>query len=187
MPVDVNAQGLKQVAFLQEEDVEGELVYDAACSGWEWGNTDPVAAGMRIETVNDEEHGLGVALPSGSVAVFERGPLGEMLVAEDSLRDYASGQDVDIRLGPSAQVFSSCRAVDGVDPREGKGGWARMETTLSNANPNPVTVRLYLGFPAQWHFSGAGEGMDEGQRIVEATVPANGTRTVAWRVRPVTE
>lgn len=184
VPVDVNAQGLKQVAFLREEGVEGELVYESRCLPHMWSGTGPAPVRMLLETVNDDDHGLGVALPTGTVAVFERGPRGELLVAEDSLRDYASGQDVELDIGSSGQVFASCTAPGGEDPRVQKKGWARMEAELSNANPFPVTVRLELGAPAQWRFRGVREQVRDGQRIVEVTLPANGTRRVEWHVAP---
>jgi len=185
LPVEVPPHGRKPGACRREENGDGARIYTASCSGWDWNVRDPVAAGMRLETVNDAEHGLGVALPSGQVSVFERGTLGDMLVAEAALRDYASGQDVDIHLAASAQVFSTCRAVGNADPRAGKRGWAPMEATISNANPFPVSVRLYLGSPAQWSFRGVAEAMAEGQRIPEVRVPANAARSIGWQVRPV--
>ncbi len=186
VPVDVNAQGLKQVAFLREEGVEGELVYESDCTPWNW-NADPAPARLLLETVNDDEHGLGVALPTGTVSVFERGPRGELLVAEETLRDYASGQDVELSLGESAQVFVTCNHAGAKDPREGGARWMDARATLTNANPHPVTVRVQLGFNSQWRFRGLRERLRNGQRIVLVNVPANGTRVLDWQVGEVTD
>ncbi len=185
VPVDVNAQGLKQVAFLRREDVEGALVYEADCSPWNYDTTQFVPTAMQIETVNDEDHGLGVALPTGTVSVFERGAAGELLVAEQTLRDYASGQDVELSLGTSAQVFARCQSIDRQDPTTSEKAWTRFEATLTNANPSPVRVRLNLGSPAQWRFRDIRERIKDGQRIIEVDVPANGTRTLHWRVAEI--
>ena len=114
-PVTVAAQGLKQVAFLDRRGVEGRLLYSSACDAWSASDA-PYGAAMLLETVNDAAHGLGVALPNGAVAVFEPGQAGEQLVAEDRLRDYASGQDVELSLGQSAQVFSQCARLTSHDP-----------------------------------------------------------------------
>ena len=177
--VTVSAKGLKQVAFLDKDSVRGKLVYQSSC---EWRDTDedPAAARMRFETVNDEKHGLGVSLPQGGITFFEPSSRGDLFVGEQQLRDYASGQDVEIELGQSAQVFATC-ADEGGDP--GKG-WARLKTTLSNANPHPVTLRLKLGSPQQWRVRGLkGTTVKDGETAVLVTVPANATREVAWSVR----
>lgn len=186
VPVDVNAQGLKQVAFLREENVEGALIYEGECAPWN-GGVEFVPTRMLLETVNDEEHGLGVALPTGSVAVFERGSLGELLVAEETLRDYASGQDVELALGDSAQVFLRCD-YEGERQEAAKAGrWREMEARLTNANPAPVTVRLNLGYPSQWEYRGVRERIHKGQRIVEVDVPANGSRELRWTVSQIND
>jgi hypothetical protein len=59
-----------------------------------------------------------------------------------------AGRRSRLELGESSQVVSgsaSCRA--GVEPDEQPARWTAMRTTLSNANPRPVTVRLHLGSP----------------------------------------
>ncbi len=185
VPVDVNAQGLKQVAFLREEAVEGSLVYEADCSPWNYADTQFVPTDMTLETVNDEDHGLGVALPTGTVSIFERGPHGELLVGEEVIRDYASGQDVEIALGQSHQVYTRCRAVDEEDPFDGKARWVEFRASVTNANPTPAPVRLNIGSPGQWEFRDVRERLKDGQRIIELDVPANGTREVRWRVRRI--
>jgi len=186
VPVDVNAQGLKQVAFLREEGVEGVLMYQGECSPWE-DSEDYLPTHMLLETVNDDEHGLGMALPTGTVSVFERGALGEFLVAEETLRDYADGQDVELALGESAQVFTRCRN-GGNRPTAVEGTrWRDVVADLTNANPHPVTVRLNIGYPSQWEFRDVRERIHKGQRVVEVSVPANGTRQLRWRVNEIND
>src|SRR5690606_18582516 len=61
-PVTVAAKSLKQVAFLDQDEVEGRLLYRASCSPWD-DRDEPLPAAMLLATVNDERHGLGMALP----------------------------------------------------------------------------------------------------------------------------
>lgn len=178
--VTVSAKGLKQVSFLDRGDVEGRYLYQGLCApGSE--SDQPAESAILFATVNDEDHGLGVALPSGAITFFEPSAAGELLVGEESLRDYASGQDVEIGLGSSAQVFLNCQRLGGGDVHG--SSWMQMRATLTNANPAPVTYRLQLGSPVQWTLRNIGSDLKNGQRIREVTVPANGERVIEWRVR----
>ena len=172
VPTDVNAQGLKQVAFLREEDVEGEIVYEVSCHPY--ADEDFYPALMTLETENDEEHGLGAAIPSGTIAVFDETPLGNFLIAEERLRDYANGQEIEVNLGESTQVFGNCAA------RERREGRYAMQLELTNANPEDVNVRVEMGAGSAWRISGKRTQLRNGQRIVTVRVPGNGSHTVDW-------
>ncbi len=179
--VTVSAKGLKQVAFLDRSEVEGRLLYRQAClPGGQADGFEPLD--LLLATVNDRAHGLGVALPSGAMAVFERTPAGELLVASPSLRDYAEGQDVELPLGQSAQVFMQCARLTTHDPSEAR--WTRMRAVLTNANDAPVTVRLQQGASSDVTVRGRASRVKDGMRIIEISVPANSERVVEWEVRP---
>jgi hypothetical protein len=178
--VTVSAKGLKQVAFLDKDAVRGTLTYQAGCQWWS-PYDEASAVEMRFETVNDEKHGLGVAMPMGGITFFEPSPRGDLFVGERQLRDYASGQDVEIPLGASAQVFATCTRVSGGNP---DNGWAGMKATLTNANPYPIRLRLQLGSPRQWQARGLkATRVKDGETVYEVTLPANGRRELSWEVR----
>ncbi|AKM07264.1 DUF4139 domain-containing protein [Pelagerythrobacter marensis] len=182
-PITVAAKGLKQVAFLRKERIDGRLVYEIGCPPGQSAEGFRPAARM-LETVNDEEHGLGVALPSGGVAIFEPSSYGPLLVGEENLRDHAEGQDVEIALGTSPQVQAACRRTSKHDPDEKPRKWNRMEAEITNALPTPVTVRIALGWSAYWDVRGRGTGsVRDGMREIETTIPANSDRKIRWRVR----
>jgi hypothetical protein len=178
-PVDVAAKSQKQVAFLDREDVSGRLLYSSECAPWS-GDGEMRPASILLATVNDQEHGLGVALPTGSLTVFESSPRGDQLVGARTLRDYASGQDVEIGLGQSAQVFAQCTVLN-PDAADGPGARVRMLVALINANPSPATVRVVLGSAGEGTINGLkGVRIKDGAQIVELTVPANGKRELRW-------
>jgi hypothetical protein len=183
--VTVSAKGLKQVAFLDQGAVEGRLLYRHPCRPW--GDDDGARpAAMLLVTVNDKAHGLGMALPMGGLAVFEPTAFGTQLVAEDNLRDYAEGQDVELELAQSGQVFGQCTVSQDADFDEQPRRWMPVRAVLTNANPTPATVRLVLGAPSEWQFRGLrGTRLKDGETVVEVTVPGNGRREVAWEVHPV--
>ncbi len=180
--VTVAAKGLKQVAFLDEDQVEARLLYRSVCSPWD-ARDQAQAAAMLLVTVNDKAHGLGMALPMGGLTVFEPSAFGEQLVAENRIRDYAEGQDVELEMGASSQVFGGCEVTAQVtDPKQ----WMPLRAVLTNANPNPVTVRLVLGSPTSWTLRGlSGTRVKDGMTTLEVTIPGNGRRELTWKARPV--
>ena len=182
-PVTVSAKGLKQVAFLQKDEVEGELIYEIGC----WANRESDEefrpAERLLATVNDEAHGLGVALPSGGVAVFEPSSRGPLLVGEERLRDYARGQDVEIALGTSSRVQVACTRTTKHDPATKSEKWVRMEAEIANALDQPARLRIGLGTAADWEIRGRGLRIKDGERVIETTIPANSDRKIRWRVR----
>lgn len=186
MPVDVNAQGLKQVAFLNKEDVKGRYLYFADCLP-DMGGAIHRAASINFVTVNDAKHGLGAALPTGSIAFFEPSSVGDLLTGEQTLRDYAEGQDVEIELGRSTELFQKCERGAQFALGDESGRWGEMKITLTNANPSPVSVRVHLGDPRQWAVKARNSKLKNGQHIVEVKVPGNSDKTITWRVRWIYE
>lgn len=180
--VTVSAKGLKQIAFLDEDKVEGRMLYQTICSPWNNGNS-ASSAGMLLLTVNDKAHGLGAAMPMGAITFFEASPQGELFVGEQRLRDYAEGQDIEILLGQSTQVFGQCSVVDGGDTRSGS---VPLKLVLTNANANPAKVRVNLGPAGYWRYRGLRDVVvKDGQQVTEVTVPGNGRLELDWVARDV--
>ena len=181
----VAAKGLKQVAFLQRDGVKGQYLYVAACNPFDdSGANGPMQ--MLLATKNDEKHGLGVALPMGGITIFEPSASGDLLVGEENLRDFAEGQDVEIALGHSKQVFSRCE--HGSAKRDGgewpARKWRSRQAQISNANPHAIKVRIPVGASAEWEIRKAsGAKLKDGYHVIEATIPASSTRTLRWQMR----
>ncbi|MCL4673866.1 MAG: hypothetical protein KJZ64_13265 [Sphingomonadaceae bacterium] len=136
-------------------------------------------------TRNDKKKGLGVALPQGGMTVFEPTENGAQLVAEPQLRDYAVGQDVELEMGRSAQVFSQCSYNGPGDPPDHGRNWRKMRAEISNANAHPIRVRVALGWSGEWEAKWPKHKTEvkDGNLIVEVSVPANATETFDFRMR----
>lgn len=186
--VDVSAKGMKQVAFLNKDAVKARYLYVAECDPWEWIDDldEPRSASMLLVTKNDANKGLGIALPQGAMTLFEPTQRGPQLAATTTLRDFARGQDVELEIGESAQVFSRCARIDeDVDPEDNGRRWTKMRAELTNANPQAVTMRLKLGWSGDWEARVPREPVvvKNGQKVIEVTIPANQTRTFEWKLR----
>lgn len=188
--VDVSAKGMKQVAFLNKDAVKARYLYMADCDPYDWigDGDDPQAASMLLVTKNDANKGLGIALPQGAMTLYEptsestgRGP---QLAATTTLRDFARGQDVELEIGQSAQVFARC-ANSNDESEDGSRRWKKMRAQLTNANPQPVTLRLRLGWSSEYEVRFPREKVvvKNGYQTVEVTIPANQTRNFDWKLR----
>ncbi len=179
--VTVSAQSLKQIAFLDKGEATGELFYRLSCSPWEAGDwIRPLR--MTLETTNDDDHGLGAALPMGEVTLFERSERGDLLIGQDWLRDHATGQDVEIELADSSQVMGRCEVVDESE----KGGWQTIRLSITNANRWPVDLRVPLGRSGDWTFrkKPSKVAIRDGQYSLERRVAAESSLELEWQIRP---
>lgn len=186
--VDVSAKGMKQVAFLNKDAVKARLLYETQCDPTNVIDPEydePDAANMLLVTKNEDKKGLGIALPQGQMTLFEPTSRGPQLAAQTTLRDYARGQDVELALGESAQVFGIC----GNYTRNGRSSdlakWSPMRAVLTNANPHPVTVRLQLGWGGDYEirYPGRKPVLKNGWQTIEVSIPANSTATAEWKAR----
>lgn len=186
--VDVSAKGMKQVAFLNKDTVKARYLYLAQCDADDVIDPeldDPTPANLLLVTKNEDKQGLGIALPQGALTVYEPTARGPQVAAQTTLRDYARGQDVELGLATSAQVFSHC----GNYTRDGRASdlskWAPMRAVLTNANPHPVRVRLQLGWAGDYEirFPRHKVELKNGWQTVEVTVPANATTSFDWKAR----
>jgi hypothetical protein len=186
--VDVSAKGLKQVAFLNKDAVKARYLYQAQCDATDLIDLDlddPVAATVLLVTKNEVAKGLGIALPQGNMTVYEPTTRGDQVAAQVGLRDYARGQDVELELAQSAQVFAICGNYTHSGRASDLAKWAPMRAVLTNANPHPVRVRLQLGWAGGYdiRFPGHKVAVKNGWQTVEVTVPANATASFDWKAR----
>ena len=166
--VAANAQ--KQVAMIDKAGVPVSIVYTAAIVGD--GATGPV---ITLRTRNRRQEGLGVPLPSGPVAVFERGGGRRLLAGQGFLTDKAVGEDVDVTVGSATQVT--------LEVDEEESGFIR--AVVRNANPWPVAWEAVIPLAAGARIEAPSRPLarKDGQPLWKATLPANGSATLRYRVR----
>jgi len=118
------------------------------------------------------------------VAVFEPTSAGELVLGEQSMRDYASGQKVELALATSRAVYLTCgRDADDADVTDGQ--WHRLHALVSNANNHAITLEVDLADSSAWavrKLSGR-HVVTDGRHVMTVTVPANSSRALYWDVR----
>ena len=185
-PVTVASQSLKQVAFLDRPEILGTLFHRGACGPESAAGSDGqlTPAALWLRTRNDAAHGLGLALPSGNVAVFQPTSAGDLLLGEQSIRDYASGQEVELALANSSNVYLTCgRKAGNADLADGQ--WHGRRAVVANANGHAVTIEIALADSAAWAVRSASGRLiiKDGRHIMTVTVPANSSRALSWEIR----
>jgi hypothetical protein len=175
--VDVAANGQKQVALLRQSDVKVERLY-AATIGHDAndGGSQPMTLRLRLQ--NRKQDGLGLAMPSGRVAIFEQVDGMRLLAGEADIGDKAEGERVDYDIAISADVRIAVRRLAESGKRR---QWA---ITLSNARPFDVTAEVTIPHnvdPRPADMERRGNGW-----IWRVTIPANGKAdySFAERLRP---
>ena len=178
IPVTVAANGQKQVALLVKDRVPFRTIYRLRVHPG--GEGKAIMPEILLRMQNREAGGLGVPLPSGQAAVFERVGDQELLVGEGAMRDHAVGEKVDLVIGESSQVRIDVENY--VPPKNGEHDY---RVTVTNANPRAADVEI--GFLIDDH-----DGLDsrirklprrDGLLTWTVRVPANGSKSFDYRVK----
>lgn len=173
VPVTVAARSQKQVAFLNKQQIRGQLVYRSRVDG-----NDPREPELLFRFRNRKQDGAGDPLPAGKAVLYQESSAGRMVVGESSLSDKALDEEVEMVFGDAANVSIEAETV-----APGQDDWHDHVVTIRNANPFPV--RFEIDFPNGGNrlFTRlSGKLLNKpGKRVWAATIPANGTTRLTYR------
>jgi len=200
----LSSRQAKQVRLLDRSEIPVLRVYESAFAA----NFDFDYEQMTflLRTQNDDEHNLGLPLPSGRVQLFEtvgQAPAEQRLLAgETTLRDLAIDEEIEFEFGggPDVQVrqITENRQMSGpqaplpllplIPLLPGiNAGSRQMDLTsrieVSNARPYPIEVEvsLWLEDGAQMVRADHAFGQKNGRPIFRLTVPADDTLIVRYQ------
>lgn len=173
-PVTVAARSQKQVALLQQPQVQVRTVYrqrfypmDQQVRG---------LASRYFITRNRREEGLGLPLPAGRLMLFDEAGGRQVLVGQAVIRDFAVGEEVEIDFGEVPGIAG----LQTLLARTRKQ--ADYEVVVTNDRPYSIAYELeLLAQPSQVR-SEARLGRRNGMTLWSVTVPANGSATLRYRV-----
>jgi hypothetical protein len=171
-PVTVAANSQKQVALLTQEDVAVRTIYRARVGS----DRQPSRTRRFLVTRNRTQEGLGVPLPAGRLVLFTQREGRPFLTAQGRLDDRAVGEDVEIELGESPGITFR------VEPVASGESWTDYLLTATSDHPMPVQFEAEIPTPENSRLLAARLGERDGMRLWTATIPANGTVTLRYRV-----
>ncbi len=106
---------IKQIELIETArgvPVEKQLVYTTSINQWQVRQSDKVQ--VKIEFENEEQHGLGIALPKGRVRVFKADPADGTLefVGEDQIDHTARRERLSLYIGDAFDVVPEQKITD---------------------------------------------------------------------------
>ncbi len=164
-PVTVAANAQKQVALLDKERVPVALVYRADV----YGDGDATVR-LTLRAKNRIADGLGLPLPAGKLALYQKDRQRDLLLGEGAVGDKAVGEEVEIDVATAT----------GIVARDVEATGNRHTLTVTNDNAYPVAFEGKLGDRDLSGFTGKVRRKD-GAWLWIAAVPANGTATLGYR------
>jgi hypothetical protein len=171
-PVTVAAKSQKQVAMLEKKGVKVERVYRAQLFGS--AIEQQARTIMILRTKNRAAEGLGVPLPAGGVALFGAGHARPILLGQGSIADKAVGEDVEIEVAESTGVVARVVKTGSDDTGD---------FLLTVTNDQDRLVRFEADFADVDVVTEGRIGHRNGRPSWSATVPANGSMSLRYRLR----
>jgi hypothetical protein len=171
--VAANAQ--KQVLLLDQKSVPFERIYRGKIGIDEEQDPEPMTAILR--TRNEVKNDLGMALPSGAVAVFETVSARPMMAGEDNMRDAAVHEEVEIKVGDAPGVR--------IETMEDADKVGHFIIKVSNDHPYAIKAEVEMSVDDDISIASAQprHGQKNGRPIWRVSVPANGTSIIRYAVR----
>jgi hypothetical protein len=172
--VAANAQ--KQVLMLDQSAVPFERIYHARIDIGSEQNAQLMTT--ILHTRNEKKNNLGLAMPSGKVAVFETVSARPMLAGEDDMRDTAVHEEVEIKVGAAPGVR--------LKSEQDKNKDDHFILTLTNDQADPINaeVELNLDDGTSIALAAPSNATKNGRPIWRVSVPANGNKLIRYRISP---
>ena len=169
-PVTVAARSRKQVAMIDRRKIRVDRIYTARFGYFEYNEHDArlgsSPSDLVLRTENRERNGLGLPLPAGGVALFEKAGGAPLLIYESQLDDRAIGEEVELQAGASSDVRYRIVARP---PLERSRPFA---IQVTNARNTPESFEFLIPYV----LSSASERLVErkGSKMWRVTVPPKG-------------
>ncbi len=178
----------KQITIVDAADIKAEKAYEF----YHWGFrslNDPQNVDSRIRFSNSRAAGLGEALPSGTVRVYTKDKNGKaQFIGEESIAHIAGGSDMSLKIGEAFDITVKPTLVSSKNISQYVTDY-QMKYELKNASKKAVDVSVFqavYGYRNDYDFkseSQRGEMNNDGRRVWDVRVPAEGSANLSYTVR----
>lgn len=185
-PTDVAPRQTKQVRFLEQPEVRLNTLYRFRLDDRNLtaATSEPEPTERIARTRNREDEGLGLALPGGSVTVYQQVEGRAALVGQARFEDRPIGLPVEWELGEADLVRVRARLQGPDKPDVGR----LIGVQLMNARDVPVEIELIPEAQYETGFrlitsSTPSMVADSGLIVFRVTVPASGFAELTYKYR----
>jgi len=153
-PVTIREGQAKQIEFLQVQDLVVEKQYvlevtpeiwvrlDDAITDASYGVSSEGSVKVQLQLKNDEEAGLGVPLPQGTVRVYTEDVDGSaILVGEDTIAHTPRNEVIELALGEAFDLVGERNQI-GFRQLGERSLEETIEITLRNQSDEPATIQV---------------------------------------------
>jgi hypothetical protein len=172
----VPSQSFKQVRFLPEKRVKGEILYRT-----KYRDEDVEDVELMFRFANKKSNGAGNPLPTGQVSLFQMTTRGRHLVGETFIQDKARDEEVDFKIAePDNASFDIDVESDEIESGD---NWSKQELTVENENDHPVVFEAELSDSDDYRLSRFSDTVKRknGKYVWRVTVPANSALKLNFR------
>ncbi len=169
VPVTVAARSQKQVAFLADKKIKGEVIYRTRVDPFSY----PEDIAKLFRFTNTKRSGLGQPIPAGQVILYQDGGFGRQLIGQSSTENKTINEDVELIFGEAENVtFEVHPNYTGKDNR----------FVVRNANPFPIRFELEFlnGYDGKFVRLPTGLISKPGKQVLSVVIQPNGERSISW-------
>jgi hypothetical protein len=177
----------KQVELLRAEGIRAQRKYVFNSNVWQE-DGQPRAVAVTMEFANDEDSGAGMALPKGTVRVYQADESGQLQFAgEDQIPHTPEGERVRLKLGDAFDIRGE-RVQTAIDRRGNQIFSRSFEITLRNHKDSAITVEVVEATPPylEWSVRDASHGYERRssrELVFSVEVPAKGEAALTYTLR----
>ncbi|HUP19739.1 MAG TPA: DUF4139 domain-containing protein, partial [Gemmatimonadota bacterium] len=190
-PTTIKNNQTKQIRLLEGTNVRTEKVYVLAGAPWyytqSYGGEQGLKVGVYQEFENDRDNGLGIALPAGTVRLYQADTDGTLqLVGEDRIDHTPRDERLRLKVGEAFDIVADRRQTAFDVITSGHVYEAAFEVVIRNHKDEAVTVQVIEPLPGDWELlssSHSHRDLDAFTVRFDVPVEANGETTLRYRFR----